>query len=83
MRGKSQGGREPHLGEKKRGSEHEQREERVDSTVNEGRLQGGKGRASKKSLPRRGRRKHEQVSGRKSSLGRCAESWCHSKSGQN
>ena len=41
-----------------------------------------KGRASKKSLPRRSRRKHEWVSGRKSSFGRSAESWFHSKSGQ-
>ena len=37
-----------------------------------------KGRASKESLPRRGRRKHERVSGRKSSPGRSAESWFHS-----
>ena len=37
-----------------------------------------KGRASKKSLPRTSRRKHERVSGRKSSLGRSAESWPHS-----
>ena len=37
-----------------------------------------KGRASKKSLPRRSRRKHEGVSGRKSSPGRSAESWFHS-----
>ena len=41
-----------------------------------------KGRASKKSLSRRGRRKHERVSGYKSSPGRSAESWFHSKSGQ-
>ena len=41
-RGKSQGGREPHLGERG-GSEQEHEEERVDSTVNEGRFQGGKG----------------------------------------
>ena len=40
------------------------------------------GRASKKSLPRRCRRKHERVSGRKSSPGRSEESWFHSKSGQ-
>ena len=40
------------------------------------------GRESKKSLPRRGRRSHEQVSGRKSSPGQSAESWFHSKSGQ-
>ena len=41
-----------------------------------------KGRASVKSLPRRCRRKHERVSGRKSSPARSAESWFHSKSGQ-
>ena len=37
-----------------------------------------KGRERKKSLSRRSRRKHEQVSGRKSSPGRSAESWFHS-----
>ena len=42
----------------------------------------GTGRASNKSLPRTSRRKHERVSGRKSSPGRSAESWFHSKSGQ-
>ena len=36
------------------------------------------GMASNKSLPRRGRRKHERGSGRKSSPGRSAESWFHS-----
>ena len=41
-----------------------------------------KGRASKESLPGTSRRKHERVSGRKSSPGRSAESWFHSKSGQ-
>ena len=45
-----------------------------------------KGRASNKSFPRRSRRKHEwtqkRVSGCKSSPGRFAESWFHSKSGQ-
>ena len=41
-----------------------------------------KERASKKSLPRTSRRKHERVSGRKSSPGQSAESWFHSKSGQ-
>ena len=40
------------------------------------------GRASKKSLSRGSRRKHERVSRRKSSPGRPAESWFHSKSGQ-
>ena len=37
-----------------------------------------RGRASNKSLPRTSRRKHERVSGRKSSPGRSAESWFHS-----
>ena len=41
-----------------------------------------KERASKMSFPRRSRRKHEQVSRRKSSPGRSAESWFYSKSGQ-
>ena len=41
-----------------------------------------KGRAGKKSLPERSRRKHERVSGRKSSPGRSVESWFHSRSGQ-
>ena len=36
------------------------------------------GGASNKSLPRTSRRKHERVSGRKSSPGRSAESWFHS-----
>ena len=37
-----------------------------------------KGRASKKSLPKRSRRKHKRVSGCKSSPGRSVESWLHS-----
>ena len=41
-----------------------------------------KGRASKKSLSRKSRRKHERMSGRKSSPVRSAESWFHSTSGQ-
>ena len=41
-----------------------------------------KERTSKKSISRTTRRKHERVSGRKSSPGRSAESWFHSKSGQ-
>ena len=41
------------------------------------------GRACKKSLPRTSRRKHERVSRRKSSSGRSAESWFHSRSGQS
>ena len=41
--GESQGGREPHLGESEGESEREHGEERVYSTVNEGRFLGGKG----------------------------------------
>ena len=37
---------------------------------------------SNKSLPRTNKRKHDRVSGRKSSPGRSAETWFHSKSGQ-
>ena len=46
--GESQGGREPHLGERG-GSEREHGEERVDSTVKEGRLQGGMGGQAKRA----------------------------------
>ena len=74
--GESQGGREPHLGEKVgirarawsgKGGLH--REERQIPRT---------GRANKKSLSRTSRRKHERVSGRKSFPGRSAESWPHS-----
>ena len=41
-----------------------------------------RGRARKKSCPRTCKWKHERVSGHKSSPGRSAESWFHSKSGQ-
>ena len=41
--GKSQSEREPHLDEREGGSEQEHGEERVDSTVNEGRFQEGMG----------------------------------------
>ena len=47
-----------------------------------GKIPRRKGRASNKNLPRTTRRKHERVSERKSSPGRSAESWFHSKSGQ-
>ena len=43
---------------------------------------GRRRRAINKSLPRTSRRKHERVSGRKSSSGESAKSWCDSKSGQ-
>ena len=41
--GEGQGGREPHLGERER------EEKRVDSTVNKGRFQGGKGGKAKRA----------------------------------
>ena len=41
-----------------------------------------RGRASKENLPRRSRRKHERVSGCKSSPGTSAKSWFYFKSGQ-
>ena len=41
-----------------------------------------RGRASKKSFSRRNRRKHERVSGCKSSSGGSSESWFHCKAGQ-
>ena len=41
-----------------------------------------RGSASKKSLPRTSRRKHERVSGRKSSPERSAGSWSHFKPGK-
>ena len=76
--GEGQDGREPHLGERERGI-------RARAWSGKGGLHRGgrqilrrKGRASKKSLPRTSRRKHERVSGLKSSPGRSAESWFHS-----
>ena len=46
----SQGVREPHLGERERGgSEQEHGVERVDSTVNEGRFQGGKNEQARRA----------------------------------
>ena len=72
--GESRGGREPNLDER-------EREMRAGAWRGKGGLHGKgrlvprrKGRASKNSLPRRCRRKHERVSGRKSSPGRSAES---------
>ena len=69
--GESQGGRE------KEESEREHGQQRMDSTVKEGRFQEGEGKQA-----RRRRRKHKQVSWRKSSPGGYGESWFHSKSGQ-
>ena len=48
--GESQGGREPHLGERG-GSEQGHGVERVDSTMKEGRFQGGKGGQAKRASP--------------------------------
>ena len=44
----------------------------------EGRFQRGKGGQAKRASLEQGRRKHEWVSGRKSSPGRSAEFWSHS-----
>ena len=70
--GKSQGKRE------RSGSEREHGEERVESTAKEGRFRGEEGEQAK----RRSRRKHQRVSGCKSSPGGSGHSWFHSKSGQ-
>ena len=80
--GKSQGEQEPHLGERE-GSVRARAWRRMGELhVNGRQIPRRKGRASKKSLPRTSRRKRERVSRRKSSPGRSAESWFHSKSGQ-
>ena len=65
MSDESQGGREPHFDEK---GWDQSKKERLDYTVKEGRFQAG-GTASKKSLPRGSRRKHEWVCGCKNSPG--------------
>ena len=57
-------------------SKQEHGEERVDCTVKEGWLQGGEGGQAKSTS----KRKHERVSGRKSSPGGSGESSFHSKS---
>ena len=65
--GESQGGREPHLGE--RGVRAGAWGGKDGLHGERGQIARRRGRASKKSLLRRNRRKHERVSGRKSSLG--------------
>ena len=47
--GESQDGREPHLGEKEGDQSESMEWERVDSTVNEGRFQGGQGGQAKRA----------------------------------
>ena len=64
------------------GSERERGEERVCSTVKEGRVPKRRRRASKEISSWGGRRKHERMSGCKSPPGGSTESWFHSKSGQ-
>ena len=67
---------------KKGESEREQGEERVGSTMKEGRFQGGdEGQARRASRGEVGE-KHKWVSGRKSSPGRSRVSWFHFKFGQ-
>ena len=80
--GKSQGEREPHLGERGEGDQSGSMGRKV-WTPQRRQVPRRKGRARKESLPGGSRRKHEQVNGSKSSPGRSAESWLHSKSGQN
>ena len=65
------------LASEKGGSQGEHGEKRVDSTLKAG----SKVREGKESLPR-SKRKQQQVSGRKSSIGGVAESWFHYKPGQ-
>ena len=79
--GETQDGREPHLGE--RGGSKREHGEKKDGLHSEGtQIPRRTGRASNESLPRTSRRKHERMIGRKSSSGRSAESWFHSKSSQ-
>ena len=77
----SQGERQPHFGERK--GDQSGSTERKGGIHSEGRqVPRRRGRAGKKSLPKRSRRKDERVSGRKSSPGRSAVSWFYSKPGQ-
>ena len=76
MRGESQGERKPYLGERERGRDQN------GAWRKKGRLHSEGKQIPKESLPRGSRRKHERVSGRKSSPGRSAKSWFYSKSGQ-
>ena len=48
-RGESQGGQEPHLGEREGRSEKKHEKERVDFAVKESRFQGGKGRQARRA----------------------------------
>ena len=75
--GESQGGREPHFGEKE-GNQSESMDRKEWLHRERRQIPRRKERASKKILPRTSRRKHERVSGRRSSPGRSAESWPHS-----
>ena len=74
--GESQGEREPHL-DKRKGDQSGSMERK--GWTPQGRKTG---RACKENLLRKSRKKHERVSGCKSSPGRSAESWFHSKSDQ-
>ena len=70
------------LARKRGGSGREHREERVDSTVKEGRFQGGKGGQAKRASLAVVEGSMSSVNGLKSSPGRSAESWFHSKTGK-
>ena len=64
------------------GSEREHEKEKSQLHSKKRRVSGSRGRADKENLPRKSRRKHERVSGRKSSPGESGKFWYHSKSGQ-
>ena len=74
----SQGERESHLGERKRGIRARAWKGKSGLQSERKQIPRRKGRASNKSFLRTSRRKHERVSGCKSSTGRSAVSWFHS-----
>ena len=77
----SQGEQEPHLGERE--DDQSGRMGGKSGLHREGRqVPRWGGSTGKKSLSRRSSRKHERVRGRKSSSGRSAEFWFHTKFGQ-
>ena len=73
---------ENHTLAKEGGSEREQGEESVDSSVKKNRFQGGEGDQEKRGFPGEVEGSKNWVSGRESSPERPAESSFHSKSGQ-
>ena len=72
---------EPHLKDKK-GSQAEAWRGKSRLNAEKKPIRRRRGRACKENHSRKSRRKYEQVSGRKSSVGGSGGSWFHSKSGQ-